>query len=473
MVTMTVDFLSNKAHPLPLALFVDFSGQPCLVVGGGPVAVRKATTLLKAGAKLTVVALKCSPAMHELVVSQQVTYFERRYLAEDLSGQRLIVVATDDAGLNASIASAAKQQDLLVDVANPGHLSNAVIPTVIDRAPLQIALFSGGASPALVRQLNRQLEAFIPHSYGRLAAFARSLRHRVKTDLLETSQRRRFWRHLLSGPVAEHLLSGGEAGARELAEQHIAQQGALVGTVMLVGAGPGDPELLTVRALRQLQQVDVVVHDRLVGPGVLALIPEDVERIDVGKAPGHHSHHQDEINQILIEQAKQGKRVMRLKGGDSFVFGRGGEEIEALVTAGITCQIVPGITAAIACASLAGIPLTHRDLSHGCIFLPGQHCDNASVNDWSGYAQAKQTLVFYMAVNNLQKICRQLLNCGMSADMPVALVQQATLPQQRVSIATLGAWSQPHSLQIEPGILIIGETVRLSAFFNPTSRVEE
>ena len=470
---MTVESLSNKTHSSPLALFVDFSGQPCLVVGGGPVAVRKATSLLKAGAKLTVVAPGCSAAMRELVLSQAVTYFERRYLAEDLCGQRLIVVATDDAGLNASIAVTAKQQGLLVDVANPGHLSNAVIPTVIDRAPLQIALFSDGVSPALVRQLNRQLEAFIPLSYGRLAAFAGSLRQQVKQQLPDVTQRSRFWRHLLTGSAAEQLLSGDKTRAQQLAEQQMAQQGTVPGSVTLVGAGPGDPELLTVRALRQLQQVDVVVHDRLVGPGVLALIPKDVERIDVGKAPGRHSHHQDEINQILIEQAKQGKRVMRLKGGDSFVFGRGGEEIEALTAAGIACQIVPGITAAIGCAAIAGIPLTHRELSHCCIFLPGQLCDNAGVSDWNGYSQVKQTLVFYMSVNNLQKICQRLLDAGMAAEMPVALVQQASLPQQRVSIATLEEWSQAHGLFcIEPGILIIGETVRLSPFFKQASGVE-
>jgi uroporphyrin-III C-methyltransferase/precorrin-2 dehydrogenase/sirohydrochlorin ferrochelatase len=267
------------------------------------------------------------------------------------------------------------------------------------------------------------------------------------------------------------VLADNESAVRQQTESCVSGAGDISGSVYLVGAGPGDPELLTLRALRLLQQADVVVHDRLVGPGVMALIPADVERINVGKAAGCHSHSQEEINRILIAQARLGKHVVRLKGGDPFIFGRGGEEVEALTAVGIPCQVVPGITAAIGCASIASIPLTHREWSHGCIFLTGQYCDNASGQDWRIFANAKQTLVFYMSVGNLEKICRSLLDHGMAADMPTALVQQATLPQQRVSIATVEDWSKPVNIKTEPGILIIGDTVRLSPYFTSATEI--
>ncbi|OIQ88795.1 siroheme synthase [mine drainage metagenome] len=458
------EIMGQWQHPL-LPLFVDFSGQPCLVVGAGKIAARKTTALIRAGAKVTVVAPESGPEMKELCLSHIVVWHARRYLEEDLSGQRLVVAATSDQTLNAVIAAAAKQQGLLVNVVDPGHQGNAIIPTVIDRSPIQIALFSGGASPALVRQLNRQLEAFIPQAYGRLATFAGTLRERVRQALSEAAQRHRFWREFMESPAAVQVLAGNEVAARNLTELHFSGGNIVVGNVYLIGAGPGDPEQLTLRALRLLQQADIVVHDRLVGSGVMALIPEDVERIDVGKVPGHHRYNQQEINQILIDQARLGKRVVRLKGGDPFIFGRGGEEVEALTAAAIPYQVVSGITAAVACAAIASIPLTHREWSHGCIFLPGQFCDHASEMDWSVFASAKQTLVFYMSVNNIEKICQCLLESGMAANMPAALVQQATLPQQRVSVATVGEWSKPPTFKIEPGILIIGDTVRLSPYF--------
>lgn len=456
-------------HPL-LPLFVDFSGQPCLVVGAGKIAARKTAALIRAGAKITVVAPESSPEMKELCLSHAIVWHARRYLEVDLSGQRLVIAATSDQTLNAAIAVDAKQQGLLVNVVDPGYQGNAIIPTVIDRSPIQIALFSGGASPALVRQLNRQLEAFIPKAYGRLATFAGAMRERVRQVLPGAAQRHRFWREFMGSPAAGQVLAGNEVAARQLTELRLSEGDILAGSVYLVGAGPGDPEQLTLRALRLLQQADVVVHDRLVGSGVMALIPEDVERIDVGKVSGHHSHNQQEINQILIDQAQLGKRVVRLKGGDPFIFGRGGEEVEALTAADIPCQVVSGITAAIGCAAIASIPLTHREWSHGCIFLPGQFCERTNVIDWSVFASAQQTLVFYMSVSNIEKICQCLLANGMAANMPAALVQQATLPQQRVSIATVGDWSKPPTFKIEPGILIIGDTVRLSPYF--TSRTE-
>lgn len=453
----------STGHRPLLPLFIDLSGQPCLVIGAGGVAARKSAHLLKAGAKLTVIAPECRPAMAALRQAHEIEFHNRAYLTGDLAGQRLVVAATDDETLNAEIASEAIGQGRLVNVTAPGHLSNAVIPEVIERPPLQIALFSGGAAPALARQLRHEIEAFLPQTYGRLAAFAANLRDRVKQSLPEEGRRRRFWRGFFAGAAARQVLAGDEQRALALVEQQL-ERGAAVSEaeVHLVGAGPGDPELLTLRALRLLQQADVVIHDRLVGPEVLALIPPDVGRIDVGKAPGRHTRKQEEINELLIELARQGKRVLRLKGGDPFVFGRGGEELEALNSAGIACRIVPGITAAIACAAAAGIPLTHRALAHGCVFLPGQLCDSAETDDWTAFAKFRQTLVFYMAVNNLEKICTRLIASGMHADTPAALVRQASLPEQQVFTATVGnLWRRVGVEEAGPGILIVGETVRL------------
>lgn len=462
-----VDRTPSGEQPPALALFVDFSGQPCLLVGAGSVAARKAAHLLKAGARLTVVAPECGPAMAALRQGHDIEFQHRPYAAGDLAGQRLVVAATGDETLNAAIAAEAKRQGLLVNVAAPGHLGNAIIPATIERPPLQIALFSGGAAPALARQLQREIEAFIPRGYGRLAVFAAKLRARIKQALPEEVQRRRFWRGFFAGPAARQVLAGEETRALARVERQLERQAPLAdGEVHLVGAGPGDPELLTVRALRLLQQADVVIHDRLVGAGVLELIPPDAERIDVGKAPGRHTRNQDEINRLLIEQARQGKRVLRLKGGDPFVFGRGGEELEALRAAGIACRIVPGITAAIGCAAAAGIPLTHRALAHACLLLPGQSCDSAEANDWTAFAKSGQTLAFYMAVNNLEKICKRLIDSGMNADTPAALVRHASLPEQRVYSATVGdLWRRIGAGNAGPGILMVGETVRLGEHY--------
>lgn len=320
-------------------MFVDFAGEPCLVVGAGRVAARKAAALLQAGTRLTVVAPQCGPEMRALMAAHVVVYQERRYAADDLREQRLVVAATDDATLNMEIAAAAKRAGMLVNVAVPGHAGNAVIPAAIHRAPLQIALFSGGATPALVRQLQRQLEAFIPRRYGRLAAFAGELRERVSQRLPDAAQRQAFWRGLLAGPAAERLLAGDETGARHLAEQRLAGHDAAPGRVDIVGAGSGDPELLTVRALRLLQQADVVVHDRTVTPELLAVIPQETERIGVDDATCGY----DEINHILIAQASQGRHVLHLRPGDPCAHGAESEEIETLAAAGIACQVVPGV----------------------------------------------------------------------------------------------------------------------------------
>lgn len=302
-------------------------------------AARKAAALLKAGARLTVVAPECGEAMHQLRLAHAMAYHARRYAASDLQGQRLVVAATDDAALNAAIAAAARQAALLVNVAMPGHLGNAVIPAEIDRAPLQIALFSGGATPALVRQLQRQLEAFVPQRYGQLAAFAGALREQVGRLLPGAAERQAFWRGLLAGPAADRLLAGDETGARQMAEQCIAGHGAAAGRVSIVGAGPGDPELLTVRALRLLQQADLVVHDQALTPELLALIPPETDRIGVD----HESCGHAAISRILIAHAAPGRHVLRLRHGNPCAPGAGNEEIAALAAAGIACQVVPGV----------------------------------------------------------------------------------------------------------------------------------
>jgi 5,6-dimethylbenzimidazole synthase len=449
-----------------LALFVDVADQPCLVVGGGAVAARKTRRLLAAGARVTLVAPTLGQAMAALVDSGDIIVHRRPFHLDDLGERKLVVAATDDEALNTTIAQAARELDIPVNVATPGHLSTVILPKVIDRAPVQIAVASGGASPALMRQLNRHLDALIPRAYGELAALLGEFRDEIGARFAGTDERRRFHDAIIDGPVSEHVFAGRHALAREVLRNAI-RDGTppASGYVYLVGAGPGDPELLTLRALRLIQKADVVVYDRLIGPDILDLIRPGAERYYVGKARDNHARTQQEINQLLVEHARAGKRVLRLKGGDPFVFGRGGEEIETLMAAGIPFQVTPGVTSATGCAAYAGIPLTHRDMAHACIFLTGHFAEGETHVDWRALAQPGQTLVFYMGVYNLTKICARLLEHGMAPATPVAVIQNGTLPDQRVLFATLGTLLQFEFDHAVPGLVIVGETVRLSPHY--------
>jgi len=447
-----------------LPIFLDIRGQPCLVVGGGEVAARKSALLLRAGARVTVLAPKLSAAFDADLAAARIAHRAARFRDEDLDGVAVAIAATSDDAVNRSVAAAAKARRIPVNVVDQPALCSFILPSIIERTPLVVAVSSGGASPVLARLLRARLESLIPADYGRLAALAGAFRDRVKARF-KPPERRRFWERVLQGPIAELVFSGRDAEARtalqaSLEDTRLAFSG---GEVSLVGAGPGDPDLLTFRALRLMQQADVVVYDRLVSRPVLDLVRLEAERIYAGKERARHTLPQEDINQLLVRLAREGKRVVRLKGGDPFIFGRGGEEIDTLAAEGIPFQVVPGITAAAGCASYAGIPLTHRDYAQSVVFVTG-HMENGSMNlNWTALAQPGQTIVFYMGLLGIEVLCRELAAHGLPAATPAALIQQGTTPQQRVltgTLATLPGIVRQGGVKA-PTLIIIGEVVTL------------
>jgi len=447
-----------------LPVCIDLKQRACLVVGGGAVASRKVQLLLKAGALVSVVALEVRDDVRDLADSGAIALALRGFEAVDLDGQYLVVAATDRAVLNQEVCGLAADRGLLVNVADQSAVGNVIFPSIIDRDPLQIAISSNGASPLLSRVLRVRLESLIPNAYGRLAGLIKKFRPQVKRRYESQGERRRFWEKLLQGSIAEMVLSGREGEAEERLEDCLKQAAPKAqGEVYLVGAGPGDPDLLTFRALRLMQQADVVVYDRLVSDPILDLTRRDAERIYVGKARANHALRQEEINQLLAKLAKENKRVVRLKGGDPFIFGRGGEEIETLAAEGINFQVVPAITAALGTAAYAGIPLTHRDYAQSCLFVTGHLKDNTMNLNWEALAQPQQTVVVYMGYMGLPILCRELIAHGVSADKPIALVQQATTPQQRVftgTLATIVDVIKDENVK-PPSLIIVGDVVKL------------
>lgn len=449
-----------------LPVFLKLKGRPCLVVGGGKVAVRKVTLLRRAGAEITVVSPVLSDELLVLERSGEITCLHREFADTDISNFGLVIAATDDRDVNARVYDLADNQRIPVNVVDDPENSSFIMPSIIDRSPVQIAVSTGGASPVLARLLRTRLESFIPSAYGRLAALVDEYRHKVKKRFVDPDQRRYFWEAVLQGRVAELLFAGREGEARNALEDAISdteEEYKTDGEVYLVGAGPGDPDLITFRALRLMQQADVVVYDRLVSQPVLDMVRRDAEMIYAGKARDNHTLSQESINDLLVRLAKQGKRVLRLKGGDPFIFGRGGEEIETLCDEGVSFQVVPGITAAAGCASYAGIPLTHRDYAQSCVFVTGHLKDGSVDLDWERLARPAQTIVFYMGLHSVSIICRELIAHGLSGTTPAALVQQGTTHNQRVFVETLKTLPQVvGSEDIKPPTLIIvGEVVRL------------
>ncbi|HQU15654.1 MAG: uroporphyrinogen-III C-methyltransferase [Chromatiales bacterium 21-64-14] len=449
-----------------LPIFMNIRDRPCLVVGGGEVAARKVGLLLRAGAQVTVVAPRLSRTLAGRALRREVRHEARDFVPEDLVDRALVIAATDRHEVNRRVSEEARARGIPVNVVDQPELCTFVMPSIIDRSPIQVAVSTGGTSPVLARLLRSRLETLIPSAYGQLARLAESFRAKVKSRIPNGDSRRRFWEHVLQGPVAEMMLAGRESEARRALERELATAGvdpAPQGEVYLVGGGPGDPDLLTFRALRLMQQADVVIYDRLVAPEVLELVRRDAEQIYVGKESDNHVVPQDEINQLLVKLAKQGKRVLRLKGGDPFIFGRGGEEIDTLAQEGIPFQVVPGITAASGCAAYTGIPLTHRDYAHSCVFVTGHLKDEAIDLNWDALVQPHQTVVFYMGVRGVQVLCRELITHGMSAATPVAVVHRGTTRAQRIYIGTLE--TLPAIVKDEeirpPSLIIVGEVVRL------------
>lgn len=448
-----------------LPIFLRLQDRACLVVGGGEVACRKIERLLHCGALVTVVAPELEARLTELNADKRITYIETEFESSQLDGKVLVIAATDSNAVNQAVAEAAGEWNIPVNVVDNPALCTFIMPSVIDRDPVQIAISTGGASPVLARLLRARLETMIPAAYGRLAGLMQDFREKVKARFEEQRARRRFWEEILQGPIAEMLMAGQDRAALKALEERLATGEISVpaGEVYLVGGGPGDPDLLTFRALRLMQQADVVLYDRLVAPSILDLVRRDAERFYVGKARDQHTLPQGDINQLLIALAREGKRVLRLKGGDPFIFGRGGEEIEDLTAAGVSFQVVPGITAAGGCASYAGIPLTHRDYAQSCIFVTGHLKDGRMDLNWDALIQPRQTLAVYMGVQALELLCRELMRHGMAKTMPAALIQHGTTPDQRVFTGTLetlpGVVAQENITP--PSMIIIGEVVKL------------
>ncbi|MDO9065098.1 MAG: siroheme synthase CysG [Sulfuricella sp.] len=455
-------------------IFFDIKNKPCLVVGGGEVATRKAGMLMQSGGLITVVAPELTNTLKELADAGKITHITEKFRPEHLGAAVLVIAATNDRAVNEQVSVAAKKLRIPVNVVDNPDLCSFIMPSVIDRSPLVIAISSGGTSPVLARVMRAKLETYIPAAYGRLAQFAASFRDQVKDKILP-AKRRIFWEKVLQGPVAEMVLSGQDQTARDALQKMLAADSDDTpprGEVYLVGGGPGNPDLLTFRALRLMQQADVVVYDNLVSPAVLELVRRDAERIYVGKQRANHAMRQENINELLVRLAQEGKRVVRLKGGDPFVFGRGGEEIETLAAHGVPFQVVPGITAATGVSSYAGIPLTHRDYAQSCVFVTG-HLKDGSVNiDLTGIAKTNQTIVIYMGLLGLPTLCQELVAHGLPITTPAAIVQQGTTYQQKVVTGTLATLPElaVKAKMRPPTLIIVGEVVKLQdklAWFKP------
>lgn len=438
--------------------------QRCLIVGGGHIAYRKAILLVKAGAILDIVAPDIDPQLMSLIEQSAGTAYVKLFEDHDLDRvYRLVIAATDNADVNKRVFEQAELRNLLVNSVDDIPNCRFMVPAIIDRSPLLISVASNGASPVLSRQLRTQIETLVPHGMGKLAEFSGQWRSRVKAQITNPDERRIFWEELYASPLKEQVFNDNLDIANQMMTQSLAEWTAPKGEVYLVGAGPGDPELLTLKALRLMQQADVVIYDRLVSTPILELCRRDAEKVYVGKARSNHSVPQEGINALLVKYAQAGKRVCRLKGGDPFIFGRGGEEIQELFAAGIPFQVVPGITAASGCSAYAGIPLTHRDYAQSVRFLTGHLKEGSPELPWSELVYENQTLVLYMGLVGLEHICQQLIAHGQRPDMPVALVSKGTTPEQKVVVGTLSnIASKIAEYQIHaPTLTIIGEVVSL------------
>ena len=453
------------APPL-FPLFTRLAGRAVLVVGGGAVARRKVASLLPTGARVRVGAPALEPQLAEWAAEGRIEALPGEFEPSWLDGAWLVIAATDDVAVNRAVASAAEERRLWANVVDDAELSSVHLPARVERGPVQIAISSGGGAPMLARHLREQLETRFDESLGALAELLAQARERIRARLPDPASRRRFFDRVLEGTIPALLRRGDHAAAeRELIAALEQGPREPSGSVALVGAGPGDPGLLTLRALRVLNEADVILHDRLVSAEVLALARRDAEFIEVGKQVGgdHHAT-QDRIHRLLIEHARQGKRVVRLKGGDPFIFGRGGEELEMLREHGIDFEVVPGVTAAIACGAYAGIPLTHREHAQSVRFVTAHTKDGDDGIDWAALAQEKQTLAFYMGVSGLERIRERLIRHGRSPSTPFAIIENGTRPEQRVVLGTLADLPElARSHQVgAPALLVIGEVAALA-----------
>ncbi len=443
-----------------LPITFDIAGQTVLLVGGGQRALPKLRRLLGSRARVKLVAPEISSAVSDLL-SDRVAWVSREFEHYDTEGTTLVFGATGIDAVDRAVAAVARDKGIPVNVVDRPDLCDFTVPAIVDRSPVLVAISTGGAAPLLARQIRRRIEALLPAKLGRIAEFSKRFRETEQRVVPDQIARRRLWQDVFGGDIAGAVLRGDEAAAHQAMLTKInsvSAQGTLSGSVAIVGAGPGDPELLTLRALRFLEQADVIIHDRLVGDAILDLARRDATFISVGKQRGHHSVTQDGIHQLMADHAEAGQRVVRLKGGDPMIFGRGGEELEFLMNRGIAAEVVPGITAAAGCAAAAGLPLTHRDWAHGLTLVSGEGKDGPIEADWAALAQQDHTVGVYMGVRRAGHIASQLMRHGRASSTPIAVIENGTLPQQRLIRGTLGELQSliiAHDVKA-PAFLVIG-----------------
>ena len=448
---------------LPVTLVVE--GRRCVVVGGGAVAARKVDLLRRAGGAVFVVAPRLADELRALVSENRICHAARAFAPRDLAGAVLAVAATGDRAVNAAVAAAAGKRGIPVNVVDDPALCTFTMPAIVERGPVSVAVATGGASPTLARRLRAAIERALPHGIGALADFAAAHRRAVKAALPDVEARRRFWDEAFDGPIAASVIAGRLDEAEAALRAALAETKPRRGHVVLVGAGPGDPELLTLKALRLLERADAIVHDALVGEGILDGARRDAERIFVGKRKGAACLPQHEINALLVRLARAGKLVVRLKGGDPFLFGRGGEEREALRGAGIACEVVPGITAALGCAAAAGIPLTHREHAQACLFVTAHRRNGRFDLDWRALARPRQTLCIYMGLSVVGELMARLIGAGLRRGTPAALVDNGTTRRQRLIAGTVAdlARRAAEAGVGGPALLIVGDVAAAAA----------
>ena len=445
-----------------LPIFADLKRRPCLVVGGGNSAWRKTRMLLKAGADVGVIATKLNADFTAAIAANQIRFVGDTFSPANLDGIFLAIAATPHKALNALVYQSANQRQVLVNVVDDTQRCSFIVPSIVDRSPIIVAISSSGKAPVLARLLRQKLEATLPQHLGKMATIAGGFRDYLATQLSTFSSRRAFWEQAFNGRFADLVAVGRHSEAQQALEQQLQQHTPPVGQLALVGAGPSDAGLLNLRGLQLMQQADVVLYDYLVSDEVMALVRRDAELVCVGKKAGFHSVPQEQTNRLIVEYAQQGKRVVRLKGGDPFVFGRGAEELEVLAEAGIDFQVVPGITAAAGATAYAGIPLTHRDYAQTAMFITGHLKPDGKQLDWSTLARGNQTLVIYMGLMKSSHIQQQLLDHGRAPDTPIAIIERGTQATQKLLTGQLDQLADLAQHAASPSLIVVGEVVKLS-----------
>nr|WP_202631171.1 siroheme synthase CysG [Pantoea ananatis] len=444
-----------------MPLFADLAGRPVLVVGGGDIAARKIELLRRAGARIQIASRELCPELQALLDEQQLEWLATSFEPAQLDKVFLVIAATDDNALNAQVYDEANARHKLVNVVDDQPKCSFIFPSIVDRSPLVVAISSSGTAPVLARMLREKLETLLPSHLGQMAELAGQWRDKVKARFSRMSDRRRYWERIFNGRFASQMATGDVTAAKQTLDSELGDQPPRQGEIILVGAGPGDSGLLTLRGLQVMQLADVVLYDHLVSDEVLDLVRRDADRICVGKRASAHLLPQDEINQLMVQLAQKGKRVVRLKGGDPFIFGRGGEELQAAQQAGIPFQVVPGVTAAAGATAYAGIPLTHRDYAQSVLFITGHCRPDGDDIDWPSLARARQTLAIYMGAVKAAHISQQLILHGRAASTPVAVIGRGTRPDQQVLTGTLEHLETLAASAPSPALLVIGEVVNL------------